>query len=215
MSNSWEKAQKWEKDWHGNCANSLNEEIKQLAYAERMGLKFVKDAKSPFNIDLKGKSILDIGGGAYSLLLKGFNFSKGENSFVRTSVIDPLNHPEWVKLRYASAGIFFKNMKGEDLRTEMETPKGSVPYTEGQKFDEVWIYNCLQHTEDPQKIIENAKKVGKLIRIFEWVGTPVNVGHLHTLKPEKLDEWLGGEGKVEFVNDRGAYGTAYYGVFPT
>jgi 2-polyprenyl-3-methyl-5-hydroxy-6-metoxy-1,4-benzoquinol methylase len=34
-------------------------------------------------------------------------------------------------------------------------------------YDEVWIYNCLQHTQDPELIIQNAKKSAKILRIFE------------------------------------------------
>lgn len=34
----WAQAQEWERDWHGNCANSFHEEQKQYVYAQRMGL---------------------------------------------------------------------------------------------------------------------------------------------------------------------------------
>ena len=211
MNNSnqsqWKAAQKWETDWHDNCVNSLNEELKQLVYAKRMGIKLTPDPKTPYNIDLEGKSVLDIGGGAYSLLLKATNFKKS-NETLGTSVIDPLEHPQWVVDRYKAAGIFFKRMSGENINTDKEKPENSAGM-----FDEIWIYNVLQHTQDPEKIIKNAKAVGKLIRIFEWIDTPVNVGHIHTLKEEKLNKWLGGEGKVEDLKESGCYGRCYYGVF--
>jgi hypothetical protein len=222
MTQTWEEAQKWEADWHGNCVNSLNEELKQLVYAHKMGLSITPTPKTPINFDLQGKSVLDIGGGAYSLLLKCVNF-KTENEGglpMGTSVIDPIDHPEWVKMRYESAGIFFKRMAGEDLRATTSKIDGdglkeNIPFDEDDKFDEIWIYNVLQHTKDPEKIIANARKIGKLIRIFEWVETPVNVGHLHTLKEDKLNEWLGGEGKVEYIDKSGCKGLCYYGIFPT
>jgi len=33
---SWQKAQRWEKDWWGNCTNTFGEETKQLLYANRI-----------------------------------------------------------------------------------------------------------------------------------------------------------------------------------
>ena len=190
----WEKAQKWESSWHGNCVNSLGEELKQILYAQKMGLKFFHDGKSPYNIDMNGKSVLDIGGGPTSILLRCKS--------VRGTVCDPLEVPNWVKLRYATAGILFKQVKAENL--------------EEGGFDEVWIYNVLQHTENPELVIEHARHAAKLIRIFEWIDTPTNIGHIHTLTKENLDRWLQGNGKVEHIN--GEYtctGRAYYGIFST
>lgn len=200
MTQTWEEAQKWEQEWHGTCVNSLNEELKQLVYAKKMGIKFTPDAKTPYNIDIEGKSILDIGGGAYSLLLKASNFS-------RAIVAEPIDHPEWVMKRYEAANIKFWNIPGE----EIAFPPEADPL---DKYDEVWMYNVLQHTKDPEKIIQNIKKMGKLLRIFEWVDTPVTSGHLHTLTEANLNAWIGGEGKVEYVREFGCVGKCYYGIFP-
>lgn len=200
----WEKAQEWEEQWHSNCVNSLNEELKQIVYAEKMGLIRKPTSKTPYNYDLEGKSILDIGGGAYSLLLKCENFKKNREGDLGTSVIDPLmdKYPEWVIKRYETAGIVCKEMKGENLNTKSEVV-----------FDECWIYNVLQHTDNPQKIIENALKASKVIRIFEWVEEPISDGHIHTLHKDELDKWLGGEGKTEQLNENGCIGLSYYGIF--
>src|SRR5439155_19676593 len=35
---TWTEANKWECEWHGDCANSYNEETKQFIYAKLMGL---------------------------------------------------------------------------------------------------------------------------------------------------------------------------------
>ena len=35
----WGEATVWEKNWWGNCCNTFGEEFKQLAYADKMGLK--------------------------------------------------------------------------------------------------------------------------------------------------------------------------------
>lgn len=214
MTETWEHAQQWEAEWHGNCVNSLNEELKQLVYASRMGLQMKPNPKTPYNIDLEGKKVLDIGGGAYSLLLKASNFKSSLDGF-GTSVIDPIDHPEWVRMRYESAGIFFKRMAGEDINTVQRLAHESRPYNDDEKFDEVWIYNVLQHTKDPKKIIDNARAVGKLIRIFEWIDHPISTGHLHVLRETELNEWLHGEGKVEDIKELGCVGKCYYGIFPT
>lgn len=189
--------QEWEKDWWGTCQNTYGEEEKQLVYAKRMGLQFFHNNKSPYNIDLKGKSVLDIGGGPSSLLLKCVN---GEV----LAVLDPCNYPQWVGDRYRDSGIEYEKIKGEE-----------ATYDTKQPFNEVWIYNVLQHTEDPKKVIDNAKKAGNLIRIFEWIDTPTNIGHPHSLTEKDLNEWLGGEGKTEVLNQTGLYGKCYYGIFPT
>jgi hypothetical protein len=141
--------------------------------------------------DLKGKSIIDIGGGPYSLLLKCINF-KG-------TVVDPCNYPEWTIDRYKAVGIDFIKAKGED---DLKL-----------KADEVWIYNCLQHTIDPQKILANTREYGKLVRIFEWIDHGVSVGHSHDLKEDKLNEWLGGIGQTEQLNESGCHGKSYFGIF--
>lgn len=199
MIQTWKTAQEWEADWHGNCINSLNEEQKQIVYAEKMGLIRTPTPKTPYNFDLQGKSVLDIGGGAYSLLLKCVNFSD-------SYVADPLvkRYPEWVIKRYNSIGVMAVGVTGEKLLEKMNKSK---------IFDEVWMYNVLEHVIDPEKIIQNALELGRVVRIFEWLDTRTNIGHPHTLTEEQLNAWLGGEGKVEAVNRGGAVGKAYYGVF--
>ncbi|MHC4464472.1 MAG: hypothetical protein ACYS30_24030, partial [Planctomycetota bacterium] len=58
----WSEVQEWETSWWGKCINTYGEETKQLLYADRMGLQMFHDGKSPFNIDVKGANVLDIGG---------------------------------------------------------------------------------------------------------------------------------------------------------
>lgn len=196
ISKTWNNAQTWEKAWHGNCINSLNEELKQLVYAEKMGLTPNPTNKTPYNFDLKGKSILDLGSGPYSLLLKCTNFSKA-------AALDPLmgQYPQWVLDRYLTAKI-------APYGGTAETPQPA-----NIVYDEVWIYNVLEHTYDPKKIIENALALGKIVRIFEWLDTTKNIGHPQTLTELQLNSWLKGEGKVEYISKNGAVGKCYYGVF--
>lgn len=192
---TWNEDQKWESNWWGSCINTYWEETKQMVYARKMGLHpFMEDGKYPV-IAVSNKVILDIGGGPTSMLLKCINLGHGV-------VIDPCKYPSWIEERYNAAWIGYTIQNGESIGVENSTI-----------FDEVWIYNVLQHTQDPQKIITNARKISKIIRIFEWVDTDITPGHPHSLKADKLDEWLGGIGKVEDINESGCHGRCYYGIF--
>jgi len=185
----------FERDWWGNCVNTFAEEVKQLTYANRMGLinAGVDGGYWPV-YDLQGKSIVDIGGGPVSMLLKAV----GHHGSV---VIDPCDYPEWITDRYLDAGILFSKQRGEDI-----TIKNYL-------CDEVWIYNVLQHTDSPETIIDNARRMASTVRLFEWIDIPAYLGHPQELKAQLLDEWLGGHGTVEEMNENGCVGRAYYGVF--
>jgi hypothetical protein len=120
------------------------------------------------------KSIVDLGAGPMSLLLR----AKTTGSRV---AIDPLTMAQWAVERYAKEGIEFHNEPAETWRA-------------GQ-YDECWIYNCLQHVQDPAKVLATAKASAMTIRIFEWrVG--VSEGHLHALTEQLFRE--------QFPSDRWA-----------
>ncbi len=189
----WSASQAWEREWWGTCVNTLGEELKQVLYLHKMGLHFTEDDKTPYKIDMGGASVLDIGGGPVSLLLKCVN--------VRGKVIDPLAFPLWVLERYQAAGIEFEHSLAEEL--------------EEFGWDECWVYNVLPHVQYPEVLIRNARHAAKLIRIFDWIDTPVSPGHLCSVSEEQLDAWLGGEGKVELIDQGRCRGKAYYGIFPT
>lgn len=190
-----QSAQEWEAEWWGSCLLTFGEEAKQISYGYRMGL--VNEpwmGKWPC-YDLAGRSILDLGGGPVSMLLKTRDGS-------RLTVVDPCPYPDWVAARYAAAGI--------EYRVEV-----AEKYLSVSSFDEAWIYNVLQHVVDPEAVIATARAHAKTLRIFEWVDTETNVGHPHSLSKSDLDRWIGNDadGTVEMVNENGAYGLAYYGAF--
>lgn len=202
MQTEWQKANEWERNWHGNCANSFNEEKKQYEYAKLMGLDkyathFYGGKKG---WDFKDLSVIDVGCGPYSILMK----SKGKSLFG----VDPCPYPEWVKMRYEDCGITFLNNKAEQLIIRYNF--GS---SEHDTFDIGIIYNCLQHTENPEKIIQNMRKCCKVIHIFEWIDTGLADGHIHDLKEDKLNQWLGGVGAVRDLNQEGLVGRGYFGIF--
>jgi hypothetical protein len=188
---TWKDATNWEAEWHGNCINSYWEETKQLVYAKKMGLKpEMINGKYPV-YNMNGVSVLDVGGGAYSMLLKCVN--------VTGVVIDPCDYPSWVYKRYEEAGIKVYKEMGE---TKLDI-----------QVDECWVYNCLQHTKNPEMVIKNVLSYCKILRLFEWIENGISEGHLHNLKEKELNKWLGGYGKVDDLNENGCVGKCYNGIF--
>lgn len=190
--NGWLNTQNWESGWWGDCHNTYGEETKQLLYVHRLGLRTFHDGKSPYNFDVRGASVLDIGGGPVSLLLKCHN--------VRGKVVDPCNYPAWTRERYRLAGMEFEQIAGEDIAES--------------GWDECWLYNVLQHVREPARVVANARRAAKIVRLFEWIDTGTSDGHPNNLTEAALNEWLGGEGKVEQLTGQNTcVGKCYYGVF--
>ena len=151
-------------------------QVKEQAYVPFLGLDKLR--KGPY-FDLKGMSILDIGGGPVSLLLRCVNFSKGV-------VLDPCTFEDWILERYKKNDIEFIKHKAED-------------WEPSQMFDEVWIYNVLQHVQDPDKVVAMAKRAARKIRVFEWRETPLTGGHPHTFTTEDFDRLFGKRGNARNV----------------
>jgi len=191
---SWSEAQIWEKNWHDNQQfNTYNEETKQYIYASLMGLN--RYATNYYGIrgwDFGNQSVLDIGGGEISMLLK--------SRASKRVVVDPLNYVGWIRMRYKEAGIKFQNIKAEDIRFN-------------EPFDIGIIYNCLQHTEHPSIIVNKIKRYCKVIHVFEWINEGISEGHIHNLTEEKLNEWFDGYGKVGNLNQYPCIGQYYCGIF--
>lgn len=174
----------YEKGYWGTCQNTFEEERKQLVYAKYMGLQF-----SDYNswiVGLEGKKILDIGGGPSSLLLK-------TNGLARAKVIDPLQYPTWVYHRYDAAKVEWEIQYGEQILEDDDS------------FDEVWIYNVLQHTQNPEEIIRLAGKVAPIIRMFEWINIPPYAGHPQHLTEERLNKALNATGTTGRLEDTDCY----------
>jgi glycosyltransferase involved in cell wall biosynthesis len=186
-----------EREWWGGCANTADEEAKQEKYASMMGLDVYRNGVgwhcAP-PLDMRGKSVLDIGGGPVSLLLKCQD--------VKGTVLDPIRWPEWVHLRYRAAGIEYVQAPAE-------------LYDFGHVFDEVWIYNVLQHVQDPAEVIATALRHGRTIRVWDWLGGVPNAQHPHVLTREHLDRLLGATGKVAHLGWERYLHTAYVSVVNT
>lgn len=167
MPETWEEAQEWERRWWGDCQNTQGEEDKQLEY-----LKFME-----ISTNLKGKNVCDIGGGPVSILLKCCSLGK------RCTVVDPGMYPGHTVERYNKAGIRVAQVQAEDFRSRLS-------------FDEVWIYNVLQHVEDPKLLADTCKLLGVRVRVFEWIDIPIYRGHLHSPSAKDLQSWFGCEGRI-------------------
>lgn len=209
-----ERHRAFEASYWGDCTNTHEEEEKHYVYARLMGLNIetVPNRAGYYCWDVGGKTILDIGGGPVSMLLKAKNLKAG-------FVCDPTPYPKWVSERYTAKKITLWKGEGE---TEQDTT-----------YDEVWIYNVLQHVRDPEKIIQNALRAAPVLRLFEWIDIPPHEGHPHMLTAANLMGWLGARatrvvpvleskigsterlllGSTVQLNERGCVGRAFYGVF--
>jgi hypothetical protein len=178
----------FESNYWGNCCNTFDEDQKHYVYARYMGLRQVGHS-----FDVEGKTIIDIGGGPTSMLLKTINLGAG-------LVVDPLHYPFWTYARYDAMGINYDIKRGEDI--------------DRTGYDECWIYNCLQHTDDPELIIQNALKSAKTLRIFEWIDVPPHDGHPIELTKKKLDAWIKHRaGYTIRLAESGCFGSAYYNTY--
>jgi hypothetical protein len=161
--------------WYGDCANTYHEETKQIEKARRMGLQ-VGVQRYPFRkpvIDMNGRSVIDVGGGPVSLLLKCVNVD-------RPTVLDPGVYPDWVVERYRAAGIRCVKQQAERFAVS-------------DRWDEAWIMNTLRHVEDPEQVIRVARRHARSVRVAEWVNEEL-MGV--ALRRNVLDGWLGAEGLV-------------------
>lgn len=181
----------FERNYWFDCCNTFAEDEKHYVYSKLMGIK--TSSVNHYYFDVDDKNILDIGGGPTSMLLKCANLGRGK-------IYDPINYPQWTVARYNSKNI------------EVVVSGGEAAISESG-WDEVWIYNCLQHVEDPALIIQNAMKSAKVLRIFEWIDIPPHDGHPHMLTKFFLESVIGQPGAVAELSERGCYGRCFFGEF--
>jgi len=160
---TWELAQQYEHEWWGTERYTRWEEevAKQETYARLMGL--------PADLNMGRKTILDVGCGPVSMLLRATHGG--------SAGVDPLLMSDETKAKYAAADVALHQGKAED-------------YEPAKRFDEGWIYNCLQHVDDPNKVMSMLLRAVDAVRVFEWIEMPVCEGHPHTLTVEQFERWL-------------------------
>lgn len=159
----WEKAQQSERDWWGTEPQPhWQEEItKQETYARLMGL--------PYDLNMGTKTILDVGCGPVSMLLRARHGG--------AVGVDPLLMSEETKAKYVAANVALHLCKAEDFEP-------------GGRFDEGWLYNCLQHVDDPNKVMAMLLRSVDSVRIFEWIDIAPYEAHPHMLTVKQFERWL-------------------------
>ena len=190
QQHAWEEAQAWERSWWLNNPQCYQQEIKKGdIVAGWMGIR-----------DMPTQAVVDIGCGPFSLL---------QRVVVRAGyAVDPIDYGP-LELGYTTAGIKRICCRGEDLLA-------NVP---GMQFDEAWIYNCLQHVEDPTAVITQAMRCAQRVRLFEWINIPPYQGHLHMLTAAGLAQPFAQAGwhtDFSFIGQAdfdGLNGSFYVGVF--
>jgi hypothetical protein len=180
-----------EMDFWAGCRNTFGEETKQLLYLRKMGFSLAPTWRSQFAFDAGGKTMIDFGGGPVSVLLKFDNLGQ------QSAVVDPAPWPDWVRLRYEASNIALISMQAEDCGI--------------RGYDIALVYNVLQHSVDPEKIVRNAVASAHRLYLFEWVDLPAHPGHPHELRVSDLERWTGQKGTtVQLNGESGCQGRAWY-----
>lgn len=182
IAERWSAAQEYEAGYWRLPGVADHEATKQRRYASYMGLR---------TLDLRGRSVVDIGGGPASLLLQCSTIGSA-------AVVDPLTMPSAARARYADHGIELVNARAEDF--------------DGTGFDEAWVYNVLGHTVDPFAVLRAAQRAARVVRLFDWLDDELRPGHLHRLSEVQIAPFLDFYRLVR-LEDELLVGTAIVGVW--
>jgi SAM-dependent methyltransferase len=173
MATQWENAQVGELAYWQRAGCVWGEFDKQIKYFQHM--KLWEDFGAPdFELNMQGKSVLDVGCGPASGLMRMFNASL-------LTGVDPLEYGAAARRRYAAFGIDYRVANAENLE----------PLNLGV-YDLALCYNVLQHPERPDLICKELMKHAKEIRLCEWLGIPTDSEHLWTLTAPLVLNWFSG-----------------------
>lgn len=183
----WRQAQEYERNWW--FSSTQQHPTEQAKSRVVAGLICVANGRP-------NHAVIDIGAGPFSLL---------QRLPVKTgTALDPIDYGP-LEAGYRRLGIRRLIKKAEDL-----TPEDGV-------WDEAWIYNCLQHVEDPGQVLKAVGTIANLVRLFEWINMPPCQGHLHELHSEAIREaFTGWQIHAEFegrLNSSGLYGRFFVGIW--
>lgn len=186
----WEEAQVGEKIYH--IAEPV--EMSYEAYKKAYGHYF---KWLDINPDLGGKSVIEIGPGRIAGLLFCNNYAK-------SYVLEPT---EYEGIDHLYSGLH-----------KLEVIKKTAEEWDFPQVDEVWLFNLLQHVQDPDLLIEKCKKAAKVIRFFEPVDLPTNLEHPFTFSVDDFKGYFGDCVK-EYAANQGIEGfhgaKCAYGVYLT
>lgn len=118
-------------------------------------------------------------------------------------IVDPMPSVELVR--------FVNTHKGVNL---ISHPFESMKGTERLKDFEIWMFNVLQHVQDPEAFIALAK-TAKTVRYFEPIDTGTAPYHPHSFSKMDFERWF--PGVNNFYNEKGNEcfhdGPCCYGVY--
>lgn len=123
--------------------------------------------------EVRDKYIVDLGGGPISML---YHFH-----CPGSIVVDPLELPQDFIQHYLNHGIIYIQSMAESWLSG---------YKSQIVFDEIWIYNCLQHVLDPELILSSLRKVSRVLRISEPLNVPTDTLHPHMFTEGWMREHL-------------------------
>lgn len=119
--------------------------------------------------DLKGKSIIEIGPARISSLLFCRNFSK-------SYIIEPTIY-ENVEHLYTDSNIVLVRERAENF--------------DFPTVDEVWLFNLLQHVQDPDLIVKKCKDAANIVRFFEPIELDTDMLHPFSFSRQDFVEYFG------------------------
>lgn len=150
------------------------------------------------SFDLGGRSITEIGPGDFSGVMYCHNYS---GAFIYETMPSEILS-NWVG---AELGIPVNDPMPGEILSDWEkehmsrTKKGGLcsnpihlktPMIYYCRPVEVWLFNVLQHVEDPELIVKWSKQAD-IIRFFEPINCGTDECHLHNLTLEMFQEWFG------------------------
>lgn len=172
LPRDWVRAQQGERAFHCDREGwSLSLDVRrEREYRQRgyyAGMLEIGYAPRP-------DSVTDIGCGPQSLLLQ--HPAKG-----RMVAVDPSTFLPEDEALYAERGITRAVVPAEQYA--------------GEPTEEVWMYNCLQHTISPTAVLHVVTRHAlRRVRLFEWTHVPTDVLHLHKLNEAQLITHLTSQG---------------------
>ena len=147
--------ERWNLAQHGEKFGHIEKVVEQ-SYADfKINYGYYFEYLNINNTDLKQKSIAEIGCARISSLFFCNNYSK-------SYVIEPTQYPEADKY-----------YEGKDIvKIHERAEVCNFP-----KVDEVWMFNLLQHVQNPDLLIKKCKQNSKIIRFFEPIDYEINEQH--------------------------------------
>ena len=158
----WEEAQIGEKIYHVQEPIEMSYEHYRNTYSNYF--KYLD-----IDQDLAGKKIMEIGPGRISGLLFCSNYNT-------SYVVEPTE--------YDGIDHLYVNKKIEIIKERLED--AVLP-----DVDEVWIFNLMQHVQDPDLLVKKCKEKSKIIRFFEPIDLPTNTEHPFTFSKNDFVEYFG------------------------